>query len=142
MNSMVGERERCVRTFVELPVALRPAIEDTIERLMLILDELDGDPDVEFEADFEDEGLDEPSLGALEQNPRPDDGIVQSVGAGDQSRWGWGDTSDCEDEHDGRDAVMGGRFWPAVIAFWNRRYGLSNVEAFSPDGEENLDALG
>ena len=40
------------------------------------------------------------------------------------------------------DAVMGGRFWPAVIAFWNRRYGLSNVEAFSPDGEENLDALG
>ena len=40
------------------------------------------------------------------------------------------------------DAVMGGRFWPAVIAFWNRRYGLSNVEAFNPDGEENLDALG
>jgi len=39
------------------------------------------------------------------------------------------------------DAVMGGRFWPAVIAFWNRRYGLSNFEVFTPDGEEKLDAL-
>lgn len=39
------------------------------------------------------------------------------------------------------DPIMGGRFWPAVQAFWQRRYGLSNVQASQPDGEENLDAL-
>ena len=40
------------------------------------------------------------------------------------------------------DPLMGGRYWPAVIAFWNRRYGLANVEISQPDGEENLNALG
>ncbi len=39
------------------------------------------------------------------------------------------------------DPVMGGRFWSAVKAFFDRRYGLSNVEVSQPDGEENLDAL-
>ncbi|QDM14597.1 hypothetical protein FNL55_00465 [Tardiphaga sp. vice352] len=39
------------------------------------------------------------------------------------------------------DAVMGGRYWPAVLAWWNRRYGLSNVEVSQPDGRDNLDAL-
>lgn len=39
------------------------------------------------------------------------------------------------------DPVMGGRYWPAVHAFWNRRYGLSTIEANQPDGAENLDAL-
>jgi hypothetical protein len=39
------------------------------------------------------------------------------------------------------DPVMGGRYWPAVHAWWNRRYGLSTVEASQPDGAENLDAL-
>jgi hypothetical protein len=39
------------------------------------------------------------------------------------------------------DPIMGGRYWPAVKAWWNRRYGLSNVEVSQPDGEENLDAL-
>ena len=39
------------------------------------------------------------------------------------------------------DPVMGGRFWPAVLAYWHRRYGLSNVPISQPDGEENLDAL-
>ena len=40
------------------------------------------------------------------------------------------------------DPVMGGRFWPAVQAFWFRRYGLSSIEPLHhPDGEENLDAL-
>jgi hypothetical protein len=39
------------------------------------------------------------------------------------------------------DPVMGGRFWPAVRAFWFRRYGLNNVEVSQPDGDENLDAL-
>ncbi len=39
------------------------------------------------------------------------------------------------------DPVMGGRYWPAVQAYWNRRYGLSHVEASAPDGPENLHAL-
>ncbi|MFM9857694.1 hypothetical protein RUR49_04310 [Pseudoxanthobacter sp. M-2] len=39
------------------------------------------------------------------------------------------------------DPVMGGRFWPAVEAYWRRRYGLSSVEVSTLDGLENLDAL-
>jgi hypothetical protein len=39
------------------------------------------------------------------------------------------------------DPLMGGRYWPAVRAFWNRLYGLANIGASQPDGEENLDAL-
>ena len=39
------------------------------------------------------------------------------------------------------DALMGGRYWPAVEAFWNRRYGLSSIQVYQPDGGENLDAL-
>jgi len=39
------------------------------------------------------------------------------------------------------DPLMGGRFWPAVEAWWLRRYGLSKVEVSQPDGEENLVAL-
>jgi hypothetical protein len=39
------------------------------------------------------------------------------------------------------DPLMGGRYWPACTAWWNRRYGLATIEAFQPDGGENLDAL-
>ena len=39
------------------------------------------------------------------------------------------------------DPLMGGRYWPACTAWWNRRYGLAIFEAFQPDGGENLDAL-
>lgn len=39
------------------------------------------------------------------------------------------------------DPVMGGRYWPAVCAFWNRRYGLSTLEVSQPDGGEDLDEL-
>jgi hypothetical protein len=39
------------------------------------------------------------------------------------------------------DPVMGGRFWPAVEAYWRRRYGLTSVEPSTLDGLENLDAL-
>jgi len=39
------------------------------------------------------------------------------------------------------DPLMGGRYWPAVQAYWNRRYGLSKVEVSQPDGEEDLNAL-
>lgn len=41
-----------------------------------------------------------------------------------------------------RDPMMQGRYWPAVVAFWNRRYGVDKVDSsLQPDGEENLDAL-
>lgn len=39
------------------------------------------------------------------------------------------------------DPLMGARYWPAVEAYWNRRYGLSRVEASRLDGLENLNAL-
>jgi hypothetical protein len=40
------------------------------------------------------------------------------------------------------DPLMGGRPWPAVQAFFLRRYGLSSIATLHQlDGEENLDAL-
>ncbi|MDQ2080518.1 hypothetical protein RA307_10025 [Xanthobacteraceae bacterium Astr-EGSB] len=39
------------------------------------------------------------------------------------------------------DPLMGGRYWPAVKAFFDRLYGLRDRDVFQPDGEENLDAL-
>jgi hypothetical protein len=39
------------------------------------------------------------------------------------------------------DPLMGGRFWPAVEAYWRRRYSLANVEPSQPDGGEQLDAF-
>ena len=39
------------------------------------------------------------------------------------------------------DPMMGGRFWPAVEAYWHRRYALATVEPSQPDGGEKLDEL-
>jgi hypothetical protein len=40
------------------------------------------------------------------------------------------------------DPLMGGRYWPAVLSYWQRRYGLSSIEVSAQaDGMENLDAL-
>ncbi|GJE29126.1 hypothetical protein [Methylobacterium organophilum] len=39
------------------------------------------------------------------------------------------------------DPLMGARYWPAVQAYWDRRYGLSRVGASALDGQENLDVL-
>ena len=39
------------------------------------------------------------------------------------------------------DPLFGARFWPGVLAYLNRRYGLSRVEASALDGQENLDAF-
>lgn len=39
------------------------------------------------------------------------------------------------------DPLMGGRFWPAVEAYWRRRYALATIEPSQPDGGENLDGL-
>jgi len=39
------------------------------------------------------------------------------------------------------DPVMGGRYWPAVEAYFNRRYGIATSAPSALDGMENLDAL-
>lgn len=39
------------------------------------------------------------------------------------------------------DPVMGGRYWPAVEAYFNRRYGIATSGPSALDGMENLDAL-
>lgn len=39
------------------------------------------------------------------------------------------------------DPIMGGRYWPAVIAWFNKRYGITSVAPPAVDGTENLDAL-
>ena len=38
------------------------------------------------------------------------------------------------------DRLMGGRFWPAVEAFFRNRHGLGNMAPSQPDGEEHWDA--
>ena len=38
------------------------------------------------------------------------------------------------------DPVMGGRFWPAVVAFFRAQHGLGNIIPSEPDGEEHWDA--
>lgn len=37
--------------------------------------------------------------------------------------------------------VMGGRYWPAVLAYFNRRYGVVNFGPSATDGMENLNVL-
>lgn len=37
--------------------------------------------------------------------------------------------------------IMGGRYWPAVLAYFNRRYGVANLSPSATDGMENLDVL-
>jgi hypothetical protein len=70
--------------------SMRRLIADAIESLILLLDEIDGDPDHEIDDDFEGEP-DEPSLGAT-------DDLDQSIS--------WlspiGEV-DAEHEHDGRE---------------------------------------
>lgn len=39
------------------------------------------------------------------------------------------------------DPVMGGRYWPAVEAYFNRRYGIATSSPSALDGMENLDVL-
>jgi hypothetical protein len=38
------------------------------------------------------------------------------------------------------DPVMGGRFWPAVAAFFRGRHGLDSIVPSDPDGKEHWDA--
>jgi hypothetical protein len=60
-----------------------------------------------------------------------------------QTRCGWAAKAEVLERHGlpRRDPLIGGRYWPAIVAFFDRRYGVSNVEMSQPDGGENLDAL-
>jgi hypothetical protein len=60
-----------------------------------------------------------------------------------QTQREWAATAEVLERHGlpRRDPLIGGRYWPAIVAFFNRRYGVSNVEVSQPDGGENLDAL-
>ena len=81
------------RTFVELPPAFRHLVEEAIECLLLVLDELDGDPDREEPGALEiTRDDDEPSLGWCDKEART-------------GRYGWHgySNSDLEAEHDGRE---------------------------------------
>lgn len=83
----------------DAPVAaIRAAISDHIEALISYLDDIDGDPDLEPDADAE------PSLGSLEK-----------FGQGSQTDWGWTRTDDTEVEHDGAEPDLDGEMtisWP------------------------------
>ena len=39
------------------------------------------------------------------------------------------------------DPIMGGRYWPALLAYFNRRYGIATSAPSALDGLENYDAL-
>lgn len=109
------------------PAALRRKIEDTIERLISLLDELEPDPDLE------DGGDDEPSLGSLNltgigkaaahnatpaQNcARVDASSLRNCDSGmDQRRWAYGANDERElagedaGEDDYRDYGVGGGY--------------------------------
>lgn len=110
--------------------AVRRAAEDEIERLIALLDAIDPDPDLEDDPYLEEEGLDEPWLGAPErsairgqapwaagwdddreredEHDEPDLGALEIV---DQSRWG-ALASDLEDEFDGREPSFGSACGP------------------------------
>jgi hypothetical protein len=68
---------------------LRKEARDEIDRLIRYLDETDNHMEMEPE-DEADDAESEPSLGSLDR--------MQN-----QTRWGVGNTDDCEGEHDGRE---------------------------------------
>jgi len=72
----------------------RRLVEKTIERLVELLDEIDGDPD------------DEPSLGSVSCVGRlgyPHYGFARDFYGWDQTGWAAGRRDDVEEEHDGRE---------------------------------------
>jgi hypothetical protein len=56
------------------------------------------------DADAEDDGSEEPSLGSLENHPN-DYGFADRSSIGTQAQWGSSATDDTEDEHDGRESL-------------------------------------
>lgn len=76
---------------------------DEIERLISLLDAIDGDIECEDDETKDDDGIDEPSLAAVEEHPGWYYGGKRPK-CGDQTNWAAGNSDDCEgDEHDGRE---------------------------------------
>ncbi|WP_375782933.1 hypothetical protein ACE10Z_23755 [Bradyrhizobium sp. Pha-3] len=100
---------------------LRKRAEAAIDYLLLLLDQIDG------EADLEDGGDLEPSLAALERHPEciPGESWLNApyrTGDGAQTCWNKGSRDDREDEHDGRepnvdDELSGDEEEPALGSF-------------------------
>jgi uncharacterized protein YbjT (DUF2867 family) len=74
-------------------VSVLNRLENLREQLITKLDAMDGDPDLEADADFEEGGDLEPSLG--------------SIMATNQRAWAMGGCRDIEHEHDGREPSLG-----------------------------------
>lgn len=116
-------------TFIEFRPNMRRLIEDAIESLILLLDEIDGDENLEEEPDLEDGRDAEPSLGAthaLNQETAwkaaqaeidlefEGDGSAEcdaepSLGSANNhynQRW-WGDGARCDCEYDAAEDGIG-----------------------------------
>jgi hypothetical protein len=82
------------RHFIELRPSMRVLIEDAIESLILLLDEIDGEGDLEDDQDDQDNADQEPWLGAPERHN------TQIAVFGDQRLWAQGESDDREVEYD------------------------------------------
>jgi hypothetical protein len=93
---------------------LRSEAEAEVERLLVLLDALDGEVDLEDQADDEDDGATEPSLASPESAPADQGRYVDTNGGGrfsnslSQVSWARGNTSELEgdpsvDDEDGGD---------------------------------------
>ena len=65
MNKQFSIPEDPRPVFIEFRPGMRRLIADAIESLILLLDEIDGDADLEEDDPAEDDGSAEPSLGSL-----------------------------------------------------------------------------
>lgn len=97
MNMLLREGRSHVREFVEVPGGFRRSVEDAIEGLLAVLDQLDGDPDLE------DDGSAEPTLGWPQQF-----GSAQIITAGRQDDGELEDGSDSEEDKTGSQSL---RLW-------------------------------
>ena len=97
MNMHLREGRSHVREFVEVPGGFRRSVEEAIEGLLAVLDQLDGDPDLE------DDGSAEPTLGWPQQF-----GIAQVIAAGRQDDGELEDGSDGEEDQTGSQSL---RLW-------------------------------
>lgn len=91
MAQPFGERADSVPTFVTVTPTMRGLIENVIEDLILLLDEIDGDPDQEDDDPTEPGEDGEPSLGWTDAEA--------AHGNRNVSVW----DADLEEEHDGRE---------------------------------------
>lgn len=103
MKGMDRERGDSVRTFVEYEPGMRGKIAAAIDGLLAVLDQIDGDENLEDDELAEPDADEEPSLGATEAHFLDLSPGVQGIRllSADQRRWAAGSGDDREAEHDG-----------------------------------------